>query len=150
MSTPSGRRCARVSPVYWNSRASTSSVSSASRRVAMAVDCAARRPEASARALAFKSAAEAPRPEKPRTSASATPAITRTTVSSSSVKPLVDEILVLTFAAFLAVRAQREDVERLVVLAGRGVAEVVAPRVLQHRGILEVRSVPFLHPARLL
>src|ERR1700694_846015 len=77
-----------------------------------------------------------------------------TTSTSSSVKPegrgvaartgkreaLVAEVAVLAIAAFLAVGAQRHEVEGL-ALPGHRVAVVVAPRILQVR-VLGVGPVP--------
>src|SRR6185369_15517836 len=143
------------SSVVTNSRDSTSSVSTASRRVAIALVCACLSPEASTRAAAFRSAAEALPNGADRTSAYTAAPITSTMMTSRRVKPLsrfmaeraarggsVRDVPVLSFAAFLAVGAEGEQIVGL-ALSGNGVAIIVAPRILEV-GVLRVRPVPLV------
>src|SRR3954466_4966483 len=80
--------------------------------------------------------------------------MTSTTIISSSVKPCsrfmrarfpnsVADVPVLALAAFLAVGAERDEVEGLALARGR-VAVVVPPRVLELLRILHVGPVPLV------
>src|SRR5436190_11567576 len=149
---PSGNRCGDSSRPKLKRRCSTSMVRSASRRVAIAVDCAERRPAASARAEALRSADEAPRPTIDSTRVIAPAMITRTTRISSSVNPRarngigsVGDVLVLALATFLAIGAERDEVIGL-ALAGHRVAIVVAPRILEV-GFLAIGTGPLVRSA---
>src|SRR3954470_21204588 len=113
-------------------------VITASRRVAMAAVCACRRPDASVRAAAFRSAAPTlPSGPDNRTTEPAA-MITRTTTISRRVNPLsrfmardartrsVGDVAVLALAAVPAVGAERDEVVWL-ALAGHREAVIVAP-----------------------
>src|SRR4029079_8930124 len=52
------------------------------------------------------------------------------------------DVLSFAIAALLAVAAEGNDVVRAVLVAGRNVLVLVAPRVLRHAGLLQVRAVP--------
>src|SRR5258708_27588212 len=72
-----------------------------------------------------------------------------TTISSRRVKPpSVRDVAILTFAAVLAVRPERDEIERL-ALPRDVVAIVVAPRVLEV-GVLRIRAVPAVGAGGLL
>src|ERR1700693_5824011 len=87
---------------------------------------------------------------------------TSTIITSSSVKPdgrsftvrsmragaLVADIAIFALAAFLAVGAERDQVEGF-ALSGHRVAVIVPPRILEVR-LLPIRSLPLVDAGRLL
>src|SRR5512139_1421923 len=117
-------------------------------------------PEASCRAAALRSAVDTPGPSIGITSVVKSAMIASTTSSSSIVTPRAPVIVVRVgsmrgrgasaqarnvlldaLAAFLAVRAERDDLERRALRRG-DVAVLVVPRVLRQRRLLPVRAVP--------